>query len=68
MTYATPNARSRLDRLCCNQEHTHYLDYNMSCAALQWCPKELSRHRAVSFRRARPCRDAAFLQPLADHV
>ncbi|CAK0882116.1 unnamed protein product, partial [Prorocentrum cordatum] len=67
MTYASPNARSRLDRLYCNQEHTHYLDYNMSCAALPWCP-ELSRHRAVSFRRARPCRDSDSAQPLADHV
>eukprot|EP00959_Pyramimonas_sp_CCMP1952_P265538 5552133-Pyramimonas_sp.AAC.1 len=66
MTYASPNTRSRLDRLYCNQEHAHYLDYNMSCAALPWC-FELSQRRVVSFRRARPCRDSDSAQPLADH-
>ena len=63
----SPNARSRLDRLFCNWEHTHCLHYSMSCAVLQWCP-ELSRDRAVSFRRLLPSRDTESLQPLADHI
>ena len=67
MTYASPNARSRLDRIYCNQEPTHYLDYHMTCTALEWCP-HLSRHRAISFRRFRPIKDTESVQPLADHL
>eukprot|EP00959_Pyramimonas_sp_CCMP1952_P037083 776081-Pyramimonas_sp.AAC.1 len=33
-THASPDARSRLNGLHCNQGHARYLDYNMSRAAL----------------------------------
>ena len=67
MTYSSPNARSRLDRIYCNQSTVENFDRKMVCAALEW-HRELSRHRAISFRRTLPKRSVDEDAPLPEHV
>ena len=50
LTYASPDSRSRIDRIYSNQYDVEYLDKSISCTALNWKPL-LFRHRAVSFRK-----------------
>ncbi|CAK0902774.1 unnamed protein product, partial [Prorocentrum cordatum] len=66
-TYAAPDTRARLDRVCCNQYDVEYLDKACACTALAWCP-ELSRHRPLSFRKcpAQPRADRP--APLGDQA
>ena len=67
MICASPNSRSRLDRFYCNQSVVEGFDRKLTCAALAWTPR-LSRHRALSFRRALPRHSSFETAPLADDV
>ena len=66
-TDASPNSRSRLDRVCSNQYDTEYFDKSFSCTTLHWCPA-LSRHRPLSMRKCLPEAIADVERPICDQV
>ena len=65
MTFASTRARSRLDRVYCNQHVAEQLDRNIRAIALEWKP-QVSDHRAVLFSRRLPQRPPADARPLTD--
>ena len=52
-THENAKARSRLDRMYCNQHLSMQLDRHIQCSVLEW-DKGISAHRAISFRRTTP--------------
>ena len=66
-TYASPDSRSRLDRIYSNQYDTEFMDKSFSCTALNWQP-ELSRHRPISFRKCVASHKKEFERPIGDQV
>jgi len=67
LTYASPDSRSRIDRIYCNQYDVEYMDKSFSCTALNWNPA-LSRHRPVSFRKCLATGAADMARPIGDQV
>ena len=65
-THRVPNdgARSRLDRMYCNQHLSFQLDKNCACTMLD-CSENISHHRPISFARISPRPKGGDDKPLA---
>ena len=57
-THQSSSARSRLDRIYCNQHVVEQFDRELRVTALDW-RKDLSNHRAVGFSRKTPDKAAS---------
>ena len=55
MTHASANARSRLDRIYCNEHVVEQIDREIKSVALEW-KTHISNHRTVLFSRRAPHR------------
>ena len=66
-TYASPDSRSRIDRIYSNQHDTEFLDKTFTCTALHWNPA-LSRHRPLSFRKSVSETRGGMTRPIPDQV
>ena len=63
-THAGSGARSRLDRMYCNQHISFQLDRNCACIMLD-CDYTISHHKPISFARATPCPKKGDDKPIA---
>ena len=66
-TCETAKARSRIDRVYCNQHLSNQLDRVCSAHALEWCP-ELSIHRPLSFARCTATSRVMSGKPTSKHT
>jgi len=66
-TYASPDSRSRLDRVYSNQWDTEFMDKAFSSTALRWTP-HLSRHRPLSMRKSLPASTQNGNRPISEQV
>ena len=66
-TYASPDSRSRLDRVYSNQWDTEFLDRQFTSTALHWVPN-LSRHRPLSVRKFLPDTTDHAVKPIPDQI
>jgi len=64
-THENARARSRLDRIYCNQHVSIQFDRNIICAVLEW-EKGTSAHRPISFRRITPAEKNPDDKPIPD--
>ena len=64
-THENGQARSRLDRVYCNQHISLQMDRNITCSVLEW-DKKVSHHRPISFRRMTPAAKSSEEKPIPD--